>query len=240
MNTVALKWDSDFFGFKTARILTPDLDEKQLIKTLENLRSRDIRLVYWASTAEADFDVSALGGRLVDKKAIFEANLAMSKPLSPISGTQVIPYTSAIPQPVMLDLALQAGQFSRYARDPQFPHERFNALYLEWMRKSLAGQMADEVLVAIVKDIPAGMVTLSAKDGIGEIGLIAVDSAYRGRHVGMALMAGAHNWYKENNLMLARVITQADNLPACGLYERCGYALARLEYFYHFWLEPEK
>lgn len=240
MNTEILKWDSDFFGFKTARILTPDLDEKQIIKTLQNLRSHDTRLVYWASQVEAHFDVSALGGRLVDRKAIFEAELEQRTALPPNSGVHVVQYTSAIPQPIMLDLALQAGEFSRYARDPQFPHARFNALYLEWMRKSLAGQMADTVLVAIVNDIPAGMITLSAKAGVGEIGLIAVDSAYRGQHLGTALMAAAHDWYKENNLKRARVVTQADNQAACSLYQRCGYALSHLEYFYHFWLEPEQ
>ena len=236
MNTEILKWDSDFFGFKTARILTPDLDELHLTKALQNLRSHNTRLVYWASPEEAAFDVRPMGGLLVDKKAVFETDLNQIAPLLTPPYAEVINYMNAIPQQVLADLALQAGEFSRFARDPKFPHERFIALYLEWMRKSLTGEMADAVMVALADDVPAGMVTLSRKDGMGNIGLIAVDAAFRGRHLGMSLMAAARNWYLNHKLKRARVVTQADNQAACRLYQSCGYKMVRMEYFYHFWL----
>ena len=236
MNTEILNWDSDFFGLKTARIRTPDLDEQHLTKTLQNLRSRNVRLVYWPASQPVDFDVSTLGGRLIDQKAIFELDLGGVPALSIPPGVEVKPYTHDIPQQVLWDLALQAGSLSRFARDPQFPPERFQALYLEWMRKSLNGEMADVVLVSAAQDVPTGMVTLSAREDIGEIGLIAVEKAFRGRHIGLALMAAAHDWYAAHHLSLARVVTQADNQPACRLYRRCGYELVRTEYFYHFWL----
>ncbi|MDK2980409.1 MAG: dTDP-4-amino-4,6-dideoxy-D-galactose acyltransferase [Chloroflexota bacterium] len=236
MNTEILNWDSDFFGLKTARICTPDLDEQHLAKTLQNLRSRNVRLVYWPASHPANFDVSALGGRLVDQKATFELELAKSPTLTAPPQVEVKPFTRDIPQQVLWDLALQAGSLSRFARDPQFPPDRFQALYLEWMRKSLNGEMADEVLVAAAQDVPTGMVTLSAREDSGEIGLIAVEEGFRGRHVGLALMAAAHDWYAARHLHRARVVTQADNQPACRLYRRCGYEIARTEYFYHFWL----
>ena len=240
MNTEILKWDSEFFGFKTARILSSALDEKQLIKTLQNLRARGTRLVYWASAVQVDFDVTVLGGRLVDKKAVFETDLRQIAPLLTPPYAEVVNYTNAIPQQVLTDLALQAGEFSRFARDPKFPHDRFVALYLEWMRKSLTGEKADAVLVALANEIPAGMVTLSAKDGIGDIGLIAVDTAFRGQHLGISLMAAARNWYINHKLKHARVVTQADNQAACRLYQQCGYKMIQTEYFYHFWLEPQQ
>jgi ribosomal protein S18 acetylase RimI-like enzyme len=240
MNTEILKWDSEFFGFRTARILSSDLDEKQLFKTLENLRARNTRLVYWASQAQVDFDVHTLGGRLVDKKAIFESDLRQTVPLLTPPYAEVVRYTNDIPQQIMMDLAVQAGEFSRFARDPQFPRDRFIALYLEWMRKSLTGEMADAVLVALADDIPAGMVTLSAQEGVGDIGLIAVDTAFRGQHLGISLMTAARNWYLEQKLKRARVVTQADNQAACRLYQHCGYKMIQMEFFYHFWLEPEQ
>jgi ribosomal protein S18 acetylase RimI-like enzyme len=236
MNTEILKWDSDFFGFKTARILAPDLDEQRLTKTLQYLRSHDVRLVYWAASEEAAFDVHQLGGRLVDKKAIFEADLDKIVLFSSASNSKVVKYTSEIPIQILFDLAVQAGELSRFARDPLFPREKFLALYREWMRKSLTNELADEVLVAFTKDIPAGFVTVSNQEGTGEIGLIAVDAAFRGEHLGQALMAAALNWYREHGLHRARVVTQADNQPACRLYRKNGYEVSRYEYFYHFWL----
>ena len=236
MNTEILKWDSDFFGFKTARILAPDLDEQHLTKALQYLRSRDTRLVYWASEEQAAFDVHPLGGLLVDRKAVFETDLTQIAPLLKPPYAEVVNYTYAIPQQILADLALQAGEFSRFARDPQFPHERFMALYLEWMRKSLTGEMADAVMVALADEIPAGMVTLSVKNGMGNIGLIAVDASFRGRHLGMSLMAASRNWYLNHKLKRASVVTQADNQAACRLYQSCGYKMVRMEHFYHFWL----
>ncbi|BBB47857.1 GNAT family N-acetyltransferase [Pelolinea submarina] len=236
MNTEILKWDSEFFGFKTARILDRHLDINQLTSSLQNLRSKNTRLVYWASSEEVSFDVRSLGGQLVDKKAVFEANLDQCPSLPVPPGIKVTGYTQDIPQQIMLDLAVQAGEYSRFARDPLFPRDKFVALYKEWMRKSLTHELADEVLVAFTKEIPAGFVSVSGRERYGEIGLIAVDAAFRGEHLGQALVSAAQNWYRGRGLNHARVVTQADNQAACRLYRKCGYETNQLEYFYHFWL----
>jgi dTDP-4-amino-4,6-dideoxy-D-galactose acyltransferase len=97
-------------------------------------------------------------------------------------------------------------------------------------------ELADAILITGDGSQPTGMVTVSAKEGHGEIGLIAVDAASRGKHCGEALVRAAQRWYEERGLKSAQVITQGDNLPACQLYRKCGYTIGRVEYFYHFWL----
>lgn len=236
METRYLDWDSQFFGFKTARILPAALEQAELYRLLENLRKQGMRLVYWGACSEPPFDVTHLGGRLVDRKTIFEMDLPATVFHDTAPDIPILPYIPGAADETLFELALQAGEYSRFARDPQFPHEIFQALYREWMRKSLSGELADAVLAAGSAEQPLGMVTLSAKSDHGEIGLIAVDAAARGRHIGATLVRAAQAWYFERGLKRARVVTQGENLPACRLYAKCGYTISEVEYLYHFWL----
>ena len=96
--------------------------------------------------------------------------------------------------------------------------------------------MADEVLVIMRNNHIAGMVTLTDKNGVGDIGLIAVDEKFRGRKFGQQLVLDAQRWFIQHGCHTSCVITQEDNLPACHLYEKCGYQKTKTEFFYHFWL----
>lgn len=236
MDVQLLDWDTQFFGFKTARLLPSMLERGQLEHALQNLRAQGTRLVYWSIPNEAPYDVSALGGRLVDRKTTFVMDLTRLNAKDANPEIAVQPYQTGTADEVLYNLALQAGEYSRFARDPQFPQEKFQTLYREWMRKCLTGELATAVLAAGDAQQPSGMATLSDKGDYGEIGLIAVDSAARGKHLGEALVRAAQNWYLARGLKHAQVVTQGDNLPACNLYRKCGYTVGKIEYFYHFWL----
>ena len=123
-----MDWDTNYFGFKTAKILPQLLEENALIKVLNQMREDSIKLAYWPAKEPVEFNTKGLGGLLVDKKVTFIAGLKniinnQSPPLS-----QVEKYQADMPEKDLLDLAIQAGQFSRFALDPKFPHEKFIAL----------------------------------------------------------------------------------------------------------------
>ena len=95
--------------------------------------------------------------------------------------------------------------------------------------------MAKEVFIYQENQIIAGFVTLGEKKSRAEIGIIAVDNNYRGKGIGKSLMFAAENWFAGKKYNEIRVVTQGDNLPACRLYESCGYKTDNVEYFYHLW-----
>jgi dTDP-4-amino-4,6-dideoxy-D-galactose acyltransferase len=151
------------------------------------------------------------------------------------------------------ELAIHAGKYSRFQTDPHFPAEGFRALYREWMRKSLTGERADAVLalagagpevmgIPNVRDAsdpefgPVGVVTLSARDGEGSIGLIAVAPGMEGRGLGSELMRAARQWFRSHGCARAGVVTQGANRAARALYERHGYRVQGREIVHHFWL----
>ncbi len=236
MDVQHLDWDTQFFGFGTARILPSSLNANQLAQLLAELRGKETRLVYWSTPEEVAFDISALNGWLVDRKTTFQIELETLNPQQFIATALVGRHQAGAGDEGLYNLAIQSGEYSRFACDPRFPQEKFRALYREWMRKCLSHELADEILVVGEAGKPSGMVTVSKKGAMGEIGLIAVDAAARGKHYGEMLVRAAQLWYLKQGLQQAQVVTQGDNLPACRLYRKCGYETQRVEYFYHFWL----
>lgn len=236
MDFEILDWDSAFFGFRTARILPTQLDQSLLAKILEDLRAKRVRLAYWAPNSEAPFDTQRLGGYLADKKVTFRIDLHELEPEHFISTRKIRTYQPDLADEPFLDLAMQAGLYSRFARDPQFPRDKFVALYQEWMRKCLNKELADDVLFIQEDNIPVGMVTVASKNGTGDIGLIAVDKNQRGKHYGEMLVRAAQLWYLDHSLDRAEVVTQGENEAACRLYRKCGYEISRTQFVYHFWL----
>ena len=136
----------------------------------------------------------------------------------------------------MENLAIQSGAHSRFNMDPQIPREKFVLLYRTWIRKSLAHEMADEVFVIRDSDHAAGMVTVKHNQNRGDIGLIAVDSMYRGRGYGTLLVRASQIYFINRGCHTTQVVTQKENLQACRLYESCDYTIDRVEYLYHIWI----
>ncbi len=55
---------------------------------------------------------------------------------------------------------------------------------------------------------------------------IVVNPEYRGRGIGRTLLERGIQWAHENNFPGVMLETQDDNVPACTLYESCGFALS--------------
>nr|WP_243757670.1 GNAT family N-acetyltransferase [Allobranchiibius sp. GilTou38] len=83
--------------------------------------------------------------------------------------------------------------------------------------------------LARLDDVPAGVVSVTAPDGSGQVELISMWVApfARGRAVGGALIEYALRWVTDRHPDV-RVALQVrkHNAPAIGLYERHGFVLA--------------
>lgn len=237
MNYQILDWDSDFFGVKVARITDPGLTAQKLTDLLSELKRKCIKLVYWPSERERDNDeAKGLCGHLVDIKTTFVIDFRSFDLDSFISTDIVEPYSLSMPIADIEDLAIQSGEYSRFAIDPHLPREQFVSLYKTWINRSLSKEIASEVLVIRDAGRVVGMVTLGEKDGRGDIGLIAVDASCRGKKYGEKLVRAAQRWFVKNGYVFGQVVTQGMNSPACNLFKKCGYSTEKAEYFYHFWL----
>lgn len=231
-----LDWDSNFFGFSVARINNPNLAKEKLVNSLSDLSLKGIKLIYWpASNEYSENEITDLGGSLVDLKTTFKMDFDGVNPEDFISTDEVEAYSDSMPFESFEELAVQSGEYSRFAVDPRIPREKFFELYRIWIARSLKKEIAREVLVLRESNRVVGMVTLGEKDGRGDIGLIAVDASSRGKSYGEKLVRSAQRWFIKNGYTVGQVVTQGNNIPPCMLYKKCGYSVEKVEYFYHFW-----
>ncbi|QJB39494.1 GNAT family N-acetyltransferase [Chitinophaga oryzae] len=224
-----LSWDSDFFGFEVYRIQNGHADVAQC---LSDLKGR-ARLVYLAAAGETEAALlDTYNGRLADIKTTFEKDVEGPVALSPFISS----YTTNPAEEALIRLGIESGVHSRFRVDDNFEEEKYKELYRLWVMNSVSRKIAKEVLVYRQQEQLSGLITLGEKGGKGDIGLVAVDPASRGKGVGMALMAAAEAWSRRQGYRQLQVVTQGANTPACNLYQKCGFHIARIEYFYHFWL----
>jgi dTDP-4-amino-4,6-dideoxy-D-galactose acyltransferase len=237
---VPLPWDSEHFGFPVARLDVAG-DVTAAAALLAEARRRGVALVYWQVEPAAVVPSSLLvnfAGRLVDRKATFSAELSAVERRVPgeDSTWSVREYPPGKATNALKELAVSAGEFSRFARDPFFPRESYIALYQTWIERCTRRELADIVLEAsVAAGVPLGVATVSEARGLAKIGLIAVAAQARGKGLGRLLMRAAHRWMLGRGAARANVVTQLDNTPACRLYERLGYQLIEVNAFYHFW-----
>ena len=67
---------------------------------------------------------------------------------------------------------------------------------------------------------------------------LTVDTPFRGKGVGRALRSRAIEWARAQNFPGVTLETQDNNVPACMLYEKCGFMLSGFDR-YAYWNFPE-
>lgn len=228
-----LKWDSSFFGFKVSRIdlfnnadlremLTANYSNKSLLNyvfTKHKLR-KDILL---------DFSGSLGDTKIIFKKKITSMNI-IENSLNSIEG-----FKYEYSKKKMYQLAFLSGKFSRFNTDPNISRNKFEELYKLWVDNSISGKFASKVFVYIEENEIIGFVTLSVKDGCGEIGLIAVDKNHQGKSIGSKLIAKVEMYLLEKGIENLKVPTQEANINAVKFYKKNNFKIIERTFIYHFW-----
>lgn len=231
-----LDWDSNFFGYKVCKVKIEIEEAGDLDSVLEKMVSEQCTLAYYLSKNMISTILKqspVLNIVLVDRKTVFIKTINANGNLS---NKSVSIYTDEVPNQALLQLAVQAGKYSRFFIDKKIGEEKAAELYELWMINSVNKSIAKEILVYNESNNPVGFVTLGDKKGRGDIGIIAVDKNCRGKGIGKILMLEAENWFLRNGYKSVQVVTQGDNTAACNLYSNYGYEIESVEFFYHIWL----
>ena len=93
------------------------------------------------------------------------------------------------------------------------------------------------MLVNDLDSRPAGYVACHAREDSGNIGLIAVDESARARGLGQALVLGAVAWSQGRGLGQVTVVTQARNIGAQRVFQRCGFETSSVGLWFHKWYD---
>jgi len=248
-----LKWDSDFFESRIARlrgdtlrpVLADAVDvwcERQGVNCLYALLRSD--------DPESSRVALSHGYLLVDVRVTLEreTNCRSESRFDalPSRPACLIRLFQARDLPALQRIARARHRDTRFFSDGNFSPQRCEDLYERWITASCE-EYAQAVFVAEPKGTPdegmaqgkdcIGYITchLDGPEKPGRIGLFAVDAASSGLGVGRALVLSAVSWFARQGQIRVSVVTQGRNVAAIRLYERCGFCTARVELYYHKW-----
>jgi ribosomal protein S18 acetylase RimI-like enzyme len=210
------------------------------------MRALGVVLAYYVvpeSSRLADQDAAGLGATLIDTRLTLVRRVASapSELADSLSSFQhadfsIESYRRSEADPALVEIARDAGRFSRFRVDPRIDVAVFHAIYDAWLVRSIRREIAHEVYVARAASRPVGLVTIGAVGKRGSIGLLSVHESARGRGLGQALADLAWAWSAAQGLPETQVATQLANAPARALYEGAGYVVESREPTYHIWL----
>ncbi len=232
-----LPWDSEFFGLPIARVVRRQLDRQTGAQIEAWCRQQQIDCLYFLADASDTASVRAAeahGFRLVDIRLTMSRQLEMSGARQTPGHLLVAPATAA-DVPALRAIAHLSHGATRFYADPNFDRDKCDSLYATWIEKSCAGY-ADAVLVAKLRGQVAGYFSCHRlNDKQGKIGLVGVDAAARGQHIGSSLLEAGLRWFWEQGVRQIEVVTQGSNLPAQRLYQKAGFLTEQVQLWYHRW-----
>ena len=231
-----LEWDSSWFGVRIGRLHGAHLSDAAAEAAIEWTRQHDIACLYFLADAADDPTI-----RVAERHgfSLTDVRLELVATLDPVPAG---PPPASIRTAREGDLAALTGiarashHNTRFYVDGRFDRTRCDELYARWIERSVTGALADAVWVAESRGEPCGYLTARATAAAeARIGLVAVGSEHRGCGHGAALLRVSKEWYAARGLSRLAVVTQGRNARAISFYERAGFTVRTVEFWYHRW-----
>ena len=236
-----LPWDTSFFGQGIARVRGDTLCEGRSAEIESWCEARQVRCLYFVARTDDPQTVRLAergGYMLTDLRVTLASRFAHPDPLTcGPAGSTPIRDAVAGDLPELRRIARESHTDTRFFYDHHFGREKAESLYEAWIQSSFDGY-AQAVLVAGDLGKPVGYATCHVSNGVGSIGLVAVDAASQGKGIGRDLLRGTRDWFAGQRVENVSVVTQGRNLPAQRLYVRAGFIPLKVELYYHRWFTP--
>jgi dTDP-4-amino-4,6-dideoxy-D-galactose acyltransferase len=230
-----LIWDSQYFGYPIGQANIREF-RKDEYKELRNVfTSQNFKLVYlFPSDEESLNTLKEVELQLMDTKITFKKTKECFIHHNILDSVET--YSGLEQYDTLKYLALISGEYSRYNIDKQFRNNEYEILYIEWLRRSINREIANDVLVYKFNSKIIGFVTYKIDADDLVIGLIAVDKTMQGRGVGKTLMNAVENIAIQKNLRSIVVSTQERNKGAMTFYSSLDYIIKAKKDIFHLWL----
>lgn len=234
-----LDWDSQHFGVSIGRVDAPVVTASSAADIAREMEEAAISCAYLlidAADRSSFRAATTAGARPVDLRMTYELDLARMR----VSGTETA--TPTIVRSATMDdlsalepLAAEAHRDSRFYFDGNFDESRVDELYRTWIRKSVTGDLANDVITFDLDGRAGGYVSWSSKGEEGDIGLVAIAEGGRGKGAASTLLRRALTDMAKSGAKRVSVVTQGRNAAAQRLYQRAGFVLRDVAAWLHLW-----
>jgi dTDP-4-amino-4,6-dideoxy-D-galactose acyltransferase len=235
-----LDWDSAHFGLRIGRVLPMCGGENSFTEELfqEALAWADrssldcMYLLVDSNDAATVRHASEFGWRIVDMRVTLGSKLS-----GELKRQAPMRQANEGDLPYLKQLAIRSHTHSRFYTDGNFERKACDALFSSWIERSVRDP--DFAGAAFVPEVegeePGGYITCAVRQGVGYIGLIAVDPKTHRMGLGTSLLAEAAHWFAEQGVERVSVVTQGSNIPALRMYQRCGFTIESIQLWFHWW-----
>ncbi len=226
-----LNWDSTFFRQNIGKITLSDRNDILTLNNLENNNQYDVIYVFSNVLLFDDIVEMCLTNSNfihVDRKVTLELNLDLDH--NKYEDFDDISIASNVSNDI-INLAYESGHLSRFYKDERF-RQYFPSLYKLWIEKDF---LEGYVFVKTFENKIVGLLSVTINDHISNIGLVAVDTIFRGQGIGVQLFNSLFSFLKSRNVKLCRVVTQSENDPALKLYDKVGFKVIDVVDVWHYW-----
>lgn len=234
-----LKWDSEFFGFPIAYLSSRYLTDNIVGIVNTFVKEHRVRLVEYLCQCHDRNSVlcaEKYGFRFVDIRLTLEHNINRLNDISILEGGFCAQAQEPhVPQ--LKEIARNAYVDSRYYFDGNFPLDKVHAFYEGWVEKAVFGTFDTHCYAMFNSEkMPIAFCSIRVHDSeTATIGLFGVDKNYRGRGIGIQLLAWVKNVLYVQGYQKLAVVTQGRNYSAQRLYQRSGFITKSTELWYHKW-----
>ena len=228
-----LDWETDFWGFVTARIADGPVTPTDLASMDELSAKRGVRLLYYCCAADdptSSLAAQAAGFFFTDIRLV----MTLADPTASSRHDALRPADRA-DVPEVQRLAAICHTNTRFAADPHIDPARRAELYRRWIVRDMAE--APLVLVAEHGGSVCGYVTASSEGSAGSVRLLGVDPATRSAGLGGALFDAALGWCASQGVDVVRIVTQGSNVPAQRLFQNRGFRTSSVGLWFHKWYD---
>ncbi len=239
-----LEWDTKFFGIRIATTTDTVVNKDSMDAILSWCLEHKIECLYFMANAcntESTMLAEKSGFNLFDIRVALEksmggptltAGLYADEELNETFTVRPacdddIPFIHSYSKSIFLD--------SRFRHDTRFPKDRVDAMYVRWVDNHYRKPNRD-VLVLAHAGAPKGFIACGVdNDGVGNIGLVGVDSCMQLTWAATYMLNQAFLWFEDKGVEKINVVTQGRNVKALRFYHRGGFLPTSMHLWYHKW-----
>ncbi len=237
-----LEWDSDFFGYRIARVNSYKLDADNLRDIHSWCQANQIDCLYFQAGSDDAATIRQAednGFRLVEIRLIMERKLDDWRPESRAHDAPGVLIRPARDEdlPVLIKIAANSYLDSRYYFDPCFSQDKWQAFYSTWVKQSCSGG-ADLAIVAEINGQAVGYITGNIDKSDASLGiyeLTGVEPQARRSGVGQELFRSGLDWFSQHGVHHVRLATQGRNIQTQRMVQRNGFITQACRIYYHKW-----
>ncbi|MCS7459897.1 GNAT family N-acetyltransferase [Paenibacillus doosanensis] len=234
-----LDWDTNYFGVRSAKVVLKDcVIEGEREDIIEHLKPFDFVTILNNGNNSSN---NIWLGRETNA-FLTDVNIQFTKALKekPVCVSDIAKvYQGYHRDEELLEIARNTFEYSRFFNDPYLPSDKSKNIYVHWAASAFDNPKRFFTIIK-VNEKTVGFILFSMRfeDLSATVELIAVNSEYKGQHIGKTLISCFESYVFDNGIRMIKVGTQSDNMLAAGFYTSCGFKYSKSSTVYHYW--PKK